>query len=87
MIGLRLRYRGSVGYLSSKQRLAVIEWIGQKTQRTLWEVIDYIENSYDVVYRSLQSYYELLQSAGMSWHQGVKKVPNTMNLWCRLTTK
>ena len=85
--GLRLKYRGSEGYLSSKQRLAVIEWIGQKTQRTLWEVIDHIENSYDVVYRSLQSYYELLHNAGMSWHQGVKKVPDTMNLWCRPITR
>ena len=85
--GLRLKYRGSEGYLSSQQRLAVIEWIGQKTQRTLWEVIDHIENSYDVVYRSMQSYYELLQSAGMSWHQGVKKVPDTMNLWCRPITR
>ncbi len=72
MAGIRLKYRGSIGYLSPKQRLTVIEWIGQKTQRTLWEVIEQIENSYDVVYCSLQSYYELLFSAGMSWHQGVK---------------
>ena len=85
--GLRLKYRGSLGYLSSRQRRAVVEWIKQKTQRTLWEVIDHIESRYDLVYRSMQSYYELLKSAGMSWHQGVKKVPDTMNLWCRLTTK
>ncbi|NJO99077.1 MAG: transposase [Pleurocapsa sp. CRU_1_2] len=85
--GLRLQYRGSQGYLNLREKVAVIEWIGQKTQRTVWEVIDYIENSYDVVYRSLQSYYELLHSAGMSWHQGVKKVPELMNLWCRPITR
>ena len=70
--GLRLGHQGSSGYLSETQRQAVIDWIKQTPQRTLWEVIDYIEYSYGVVYRSLQSYYELLKSAGMSWHQGRK---------------
>lgn len=28
-----------------------------------------------------------LAIAGMSWHQGVKKVPDTMNVWCRPTTR
>lgn len=37
---------------------------------------------YDVLYRSLESYYALLRQAGMSWHQGQKKAPNMTNLWC-----
>ena len=85
--GLRLAHKGSQGYLSEEQRHAVIDWIAQKSQRTLWEVIEHIELSYGVSYRSLQSYYELLKSAGMSWHQGQKKVPNMMNLWCSDTTR
>lgn len=85
--GLRLGHKGSSGYLSDSQRQAVVEWIQQKIQRTLWELIDHIEQCYGVVYRSLQSYYELLKSAGMSWHQGRKKVPSMMNLWCKSTIK
>ena len=85
--GLRLAHKGSQGYLSEEQRHAVIDWIAQKSQRTLWEVIEHIESSYGVSYRSLQSYYELLKSAGMSWHQGQKKVPNMTNLWCSSITR
>lgn len=87
LAGLSLRHKGSSGYLSNSQRQAVIEWIKLKTQRNLWELVDHIEHVYGVVYRSLQSYYDLLKSAGMSWHQGEKKVPSMMNLWCSSTTK
>jgi len=72
LAGIRLRYKGSSGYLSKSQREAVIDWIKQKTHRNLLELIDHIEQCYGVIYRSLQSYYELFQNAGMSWHQGKK---------------
>ena len=85
--GLRLGYQGSSGYLSSEQRQSVIDWIGQESQRNLWEVIEHVESMYGVTYRSLQSYYDLLKSAGMSWHQGQKKALDTMNLWCSNTTR
>ena len=71
--GLKLAHKGSQGYLSDKQRQTVITWIAQESQRNLWDVIDHIESNYGVRYRSLQSYYDLLKSAGMSWHQGQKK--------------
>lgn len=85
--GIRLKHKGSTGYLNESERIAVINWIQQKTQRTLWELIDHIESSYGVIYSSLQSYYDLLKNAGMSWHQGRKKVPNMMNQWCASATK
>ncbi len=85
--GIRLKHKGSTGYLNESERIAVIDWIQQKAQRNLWEVIDHIEGSYGVIYRSLQSYYDLLKNAGMSWHKGRKKVPNMMNLWCANATK
>ena len=85
--GIRIKHRGSCGYLNQKERIAVKNWIKQKKQRTLWDVIEHIEQNYKVVYRSMQSYYELLKSAGMSWHKGRKKVPDTMNLWCSNITK
>ena len=84
---IRLGHKGSEGYLNEEQRIAVIEWIRQKGERNLWEVIEYLEKSCGVIYRSMQSYYQLLKSAGMSWQKGRKKVPAMMNLWCRSTTK
>jgi len=34
---------------------------------------DYIEEQYGVVYRSKQSYYELLEAGGMSYHRSEKR--------------
>ena len=81
--GLSLAYKGSRGYLSGSQRSTVVGWIKEKSQRSLEEVIEHIEQEYDVVYRSLQSYYALLKQAGMSWHKGQKKAQSAMNLWCK----
>jgi transposase len=64
--GIRLKYKGSNGYLNQTERMAVIDSIEQKTQRTLWKVIEHIEQRYRVVYCSRQSYYDLLKSVGMS---------------------
>lgn len=85
--GFRLAHKGSVGYLNQSERTAVIDWIAQQPQRTLSEVIDHIEQHYQVLYRSLESYYALLKAAGMSWHQGRKKVPSTTSVWSMSTTK
>ena len=85
--GILLKHKGSCGYLSQEERVIVKKWIRQKRQRTLWDVIEHIEQNYKVVYRSMQSYYDLLKSAGMSWHKGRKKVPDTMNLWYSNITK
>lgn len=85
--GLHSKYKGSKGYLTQAQRQQVKDWIKQEKQRTLWEVIDYLEKQYGLRYSSLQSYYDLLKQAGMSWHRGKKKVPNTMTQWCKNTTR
>lgn len=69
---IRLGHKGSKGYLDETKRIAVTEWIRQKSERNLWEVIDHLESSYGIIYRSMQSYYQLLKSAGMSWQKGRK---------------
>ena len=38
-------------------------------------VRDYIEERYGVVYHSKQSYYELLEAGGMSYHRSEKSNP------------
>ena len=67
--GLKLGYKGSEGYLSTDQRKDVIKWIKEQESITIEGLRDYIEAEYKVVYRSKQSYYELLKKAGLSYHR------------------
>ncbi|SRR5258706_16137991 len=73
--GLALGYVGSAGYLTDQERNAVVMWIkGQKTL-SVEQVRDYVEAEYDVGYQSKQSYYDLLEAGGMSYHQSEKQNP------------
>lgn len=73
--GLRLQYKGSVGYLDAGQRQAVIEWLGQKNYWNLQELQTHLDESYGVVFQSNQSYYELFKEAGISWKKTQKRNP------------
>jgi len=55
--GLQLRHIGSVGYLTHQQRQAVIDWLKQKNYWNLQELETHIEEHYEVVFESNQSYY------------------------------
>ena len=72
---LRLGYRGSEGYLEERQRQAILRWIGARATVSVEALRDYIEEQYGVVYRSKQSYYELLDAGGMSYHRSEKDNP------------
>jgi putative transposase len=65
--GLRLKYQGGQSFLTDEQRQAVITWL--KAQQT-WSVEllrSHIETTYAVVYKSNQSYYEMLAEAGITY--------------------
>ncbi len=68
-------YRGSESYLTGEHRAEILSWI--KTQETIsvQAVRDYVEEKYGVVYQSKQSYYDLLQAAGLSYHKSEKRNP------------
>lgn len=66
---LRLSHRGSEGYLSEAQRQEIVQWIGAHQTLTVEAVRDYVEEHYGVVYQSKQSYYDLLEAGGMSYHR------------------
>lgn len=72
---LRLGYRGSEGYLEDGQRQAILQWIGEQETVSVEGLRDYIEEQYGVGYRSKQSYYELLDAGGMSYHRSEKDNP------------
>ncbi len=71
---LRLRHRGSEGYLR-EERHEIIQWIGAHETVSVEAVRDYVEDRYGVVYQSKQSYYELLEAGGMSYHRSEKTNP------------
>jgi putative transposase len=72
---LLLGYRGSESYLSQNQREEICDWIQGQASLTVEALRDYIQEQYEVVYQSKQSYYDLLQAAGWSYHKSGKSNP------------
>ena len=64
---LRLAYKGSQSYLSDEQRDQLFTWLGEKIQTSAPELAAYIQEHFGVVFKSSQSYYELLAQARYSW--------------------
>ena len=74
-VGLQLGYQGGTSYLSDTQREAVVDWIKGYETLSVEALRDYLEDTYGVVYQSKQSYYDLLEAGGMSYHQSEKVNP------------
>jgi transposase len=72
---LRVGYRGSESYLSAEQRHAMEDWLGAQETVTVEEVREHIEAHYGSVYQSKQSYYDLLDASGLSYHRTEKGNP------------
>jgi putative transposase len=64
--GLKLKYWGTPGDLNPQQQQQIYQLLNQKDDWTREEVIADIEDEYEVVYQSKQSYYALLSEAGFS---------------------
>jgi putative transposase len=77
LTGLKLRHRGSSGYLTADQKAATLGWIKQQNYWHLPELQAYLEDEYKVVFQSKQSYYDLLSDAGLSWKKSQKVNPKT----------
>jgi transposase len=75
VVGLRLAYQGKEPYLTSAQHAHIVAWIKAQESITLEMLRDYIENQYEVVYSSKQSYYDLLSEGGMSYHRTIAANP------------
>ncbi len=73
--GLKLGYLGSNGYLEASQRQEIIRWLTEKDYWNLAEVQGHIQDNYDVVFESKQSYYSLFEQAGISWKKTQKRNP------------
>lgn len=75
VIGLRLAYQGKPAYLKKEEQAQVVAWIKEHDTIAVEAVRDHIEREYGVVYRSKQSYYELMSVGGMSYHRSVAANP------------
>ena len=64
---LKLNYWGTKGYLNTQQKQELFAWLAQQDTWALDELIQHLIDTYDVSYKSLQSYYALMQAAGYSW--------------------
>ena len=73
--GLGVGYQGSEGYLTEQERKAVVGWIKNQETLSVEQVRDYLEVEYGIVYQSKQSYYDLLEAGGMSYHKSQKQNP------------
>jgi transposase len=62
-------------YLDQESRKKVVSIIQSKQAFSVEELRDYLENEYQVVYKSKQSYYELLKDGGFSWKKTEKVNP------------
>ncbi len=68
-------YRGSESYLTNEQRAEIVRWIKGHETIAVEAVRDYVEEQYQVVYQSKQSYYDLLTAAGLSYHKSEQRNP------------
>jgi transposase len=73
--GLLLKYKGSKGYLCAESRKEIIGYIEECEHISTEELRDHIEEKYGVVYKSEQSYYDLLKAGGKSRNKSQKKNP------------
>jgi transposase len=73
--GVKLGYKGAKGKLTTEQREEIIEWLKDKQYWHLDELINHLEDKYDVVYKSKQSYYELFEQGRISWKRSQKVNP------------
>ena len=66
---------GSRAFLSPEKRSRVIEHIKSYELFSLADLMKYLKEVFEVEYKSMQSYYDLLHEANMSWHKSQKTNP------------
>lgn len=68
--GLKLAYQGSKSYLSQSEMEEIIHWIIELPERqNISELERHIMEKYDVVFKSRESYYNILKSARLTWQK------------------
>lgn len=74
-VGLKLGYQGGLGYLTDEEQEAVITWLQQRDYWQLEDLQRHLWQTYQVEFRSRQSYYDLMSRAGLSWKKSQSSNP------------
>lgn len=72
---LKIQYKGSQSYLSVPQKNEVIQWLQSLDYCEREKLQLHLETNYGVIFQSLQSYYDLLHSAKITWKKTQKTNP------------
>lgn len=78
--GLMLKYRGTMGYLGVEQRQAVLEWLQKRNCWNLLDLQQHLKDTYNVVFASNQSYYDLFKEAGIAWKKPKTDLSESLKL-------
>jgi transposase len=73
--GIKLAYKGSESYLTDNQIEEIITWLISQKHWDISELEVYLIEQYDVVFKSPQSYYKLLNKARISWQKAQQVNP------------
>jgi len=72
---LKLGYKASRSYLTDEQKKETIEWLYSPEKGNIYELERYLMETYDVVFKSRESYYQIWRSANLTWQKGNKENP------------
>lgn len=67
--GIKLKYKGSKGYLTPTQQAEIVHWINCPEHRKLSALKRHLKDNYDVVFKSQESYYRILRESQFIWRQ------------------
>lgn len=73
--GLKLGYQGSKSYLTALAKSEIIEWLKLPKNRNVSELERQMIETSDVVFKSQQSYYQILNEAQLTWQKANQAHP------------
>lgn len=73
--GLKLGYQGSKSYLTAEEKSEIIEWLRPRERRNISELERHLIETYDLVFKSPESYYQILRESQLSWQKGKRENP------------
>jgi len=73
--GLKLGYQGSKSYLTAEETSEIREWLRSRERRNISELERHLIEVYDVVFKSPESYYQILRESQLSWQKGNRENP------------
>lgn len=72
-MGLRLGDQGSKSYLTAQEKSEIREWLRPRKRRNISELERHLIKTYDVIFKSPESYYKILIESQLSWQKGKRE--------------